>query len=147
MADKLVKTIGVHEKGEIKVSQKSKKSYFGIKEADGTVYLCWDTSQYNDFVVGSNVNVEVTPSKNPQYSSSITLVKPEVTKAVAPPPAKVPQEATKSTPKEVPIDKMARSTSLAYAKDCWCATASPGDEQDLNAVLAMAEVFYNWQVS
>ena len=59
------KWISVKSRGDIKVSQKTKKPYFFITDQDGIKYGCYKVSLHNDFGVDKEGEIEFNP---PNYA-------------------------------------------------------------------------------
>lgn len=65
------KQIAVKSRGDIKVSQKTKKPYFVITDQDDIKYITYKVSLHNDFGVAMEGEIEFDPSKYADGTNSL----------------------------------------------------------------------------
>ena len=123
------KQIAVKSRGDIKVSQKTKKPYFVITDQDDIKYITYKVSLHNDFGVAMEGEIEFDPSKYADGTNSlIGWHKPQEDTPEALQPQKkadeikLPQGVSK--PEIAPQEKgkwwKHRAFALSYAKDLAC---------------------------
>ncbi len=133
-----VKHITVKSRGNITVSQKSKKSYFIITDQDDVKYISYKPTVFNDFGVSMEGDIEYDLPKFADGTNNLIGWKSVEN---APQPPQSPTVASKSAtqqelPKPKPIDLKNRAFSLSYAKDLAVAKIIVVDK-----ILAYAETF------
>ncbi len=67
----MIEEITVKERGDLVVSQKSKRTYFTIMDQNGRKLICFDSGLYNEMPVDSMGTYKVTPSKTDQDTPRI----------------------------------------------------------------------------
>ena len=79
-----IKSITVKVLGELKVADKSKKTYFFITTTEGEEYTCWSPSIHKDLEINPNRTIRWKPPSKAGYRPLITeIISPEeVDKAV-----------------------------------------------------------------
>ena len=87
----MVETITITKRGNIRVAQKSKRSYFMVNDDKGREFVCFNQGAFNEMPVGTGVVVEITERDG--QTSTIDLIK-EAEKPEAPTSTQVEKPKT-----------------------------------------------------
>ena len=141
----------VQTRGQLTVSQKSKKTYFmveGFAEGGETQKcICFNSTQYEDFASGKNPDVDIKPRQS--GDPSIELLKEdspreEVSTSSKTEPKSEPPKPVVAEAKDrdgLPLSVKIRTFTISYAKDL-CSNGIVGQDE----ILSYAKAFegYIW---